>query len=699
MNSRGKDQPVVGRWIPLPLLLGALLLGIPAFPSALEMAVSGDRQEGRIAHSLSEPYGVVVTDSLGRPVEGLSAMFRIEGPSSGAKLTTTETTTDAQGSASTYLVLGKEMGDYNVRALLRGPSGEILEHVFRSTAVDWRKLIFWVLGGLGLFLFGMLHMSDALQKGAGDRMKRVLSLLTRNRFVGVGVGALVTGVIQSSSATTVMLVGFVNAGLVAFRDVVSVVMGANIGTTVTGQIIAFPIQQYALPAIAIGLAMTMMARRRAVKLWGQVILGFGILFLGLNTMTAVFEPIKNGQTFQGLFISLGRYPLLGLLAGAAVTMILQSSSATVAMTMALAATGLIDVQAAVPLVLGENIGTTITAWIASTHTSLAARRTARAHFAFNALGAAYMLAGIYLLKVDGVPIYYKLVDFFTQGHLYRASDELLFTGNTARFVANSHTIFNVFNVLVFLPLLPLLVKVAELMVPGKEEVDQARPRYLEEHLLATPAIALSQATKEIVRMAGIARDAVQHSTTAFIEGDKNLPDQVRKEEEAVDGLQHEITKYLVALSQRALDPHTAQELPVLLHTVNDLERVGDHAVNIVELAERKRDRKLAFTDKALSELEDMHQVVDEMAQATTAALENEDKDAAAEALTHEERLNKLQRNLRKNHVARMEKGKCDALSGIVFIDMVDNYEKIGDHLTNIAQAVQGGLQWDGQTPD
>lgn len=687
-----------GRIRPLGcLLLLAVLLGTPQAVGALQMEAFEDGQEGRVGCALSMPYRVVVTDSTGEPAVGLTTLFRIEGRQEGARLTTTVAQTDAQGSASTCLVLGKEMGDYTVRARVDGPGGEILEYAFGATAVDWRRVLFWIIGGLGLFLFGMQQMSEGLQKAAGDRMKLILGKLSKNRILGIGTGALVTGIIQSSSAMTVMVVGFVNAGLLSLKQAVSLVMGANIGTTVTGQIVAFPVQEYALPIIGIGVALQLFSRSRTVKLWGQVLSGLGILFLGLSTMTGAVKPLRTSQTIREFFITFSREPWQGVLAGTVVTMIVQSSSATVALTMALAGAGVIDVGGAVSLILGDNIGTTITAQIAAIGTSRPAKEAAQAHSLFNIFGVTYMLLGIYLIKVGGVPLYYRLVDALTKGSLSVSGADLMFVdGNVQRYIANAHTVFNVVNTIVFVPMMGLLVKAAQFLTPGKEE-DRAEPKYLEEHLLAQPAIALGQATKEIVRMSAKALEAVALGTRAFLDGDRKLFEEVQSRERAVDAMQHDITKYLVALSQQTLDDKTAQALPVLLHTVNDVERIGDHAVNIVELAERRRGRKLALTDKALDELKDMHRVVDEMAAATMSALEHKDKPAATEALKYEEQLNRLQRKLRKNHVARLEKGRCDVLAGIVFIDMVDNYEKIGDHLTNIAQGVQGGLRWDADT--
>ncbi|RKY68622.1 MAG: hypothetical protein DRP97_06095 [Candidatus Latescibacterota bacterium] len=663
---------------------------------ALSIYVSGGGQEGQVGRSLSRPLTLTVKDEAGQPVSGLKVRFRIEGAAKGARLTSPDAITNEEGIASTLLSLGREMGDYTVTAEVLSEDGSTERVSFTATALDWKKILFYIVGGLGLFLFGMRQMSDGLQKVAGSRMKQILGKLTANRIMGVGMGALVTGIIQSSSAMTVMTVGFVNAGLLTLAQAISVVMGANIGTTLTGQLIAFPIHKYALPIIGIGVAMHLFGKQKSTKFWGQVLLGFGILFLGLSTMTGVVKPLHHSQSFKDIFVAFSHKPWLGVLAGTILTMTVQSSSATVALTMALTAGGLIDIQGAIPLILGDNIGTTITAEIASIGTSLAAKRTARAHSLFNIIGVTYMLLGIYFLKVDGVPVYYYLVDFFTRGHLNIQPDGLTFAdGNVQRFIANAHSIFNVVNNLAFIPLFPFLVKAAKFLAPGEEKVDVSRPRFLEEHLLSQPAIALDQTKKEIVRMAGIVKSAVGDAMEAFQSGRISLIEKVENQENATDHLQTEITGYLVRLSQHVISEEGAQELPVLLHTVNDLERIGDHAINVAELTERKVEQKIPFSDEAIHELESMHSTVQEMMDWTIKALEDVDKEAAEKALMCENRLNKMEQKFRQTHVRRLSGGECGVLSSVLYVDMVYNFEKIGDHLSNIAEGVLAGLNWEG----
>ncbi len=547
-----------------------------------------------------------------------------------------------------------------------------------------KEMIFGILGGLGLFIFGMRLMSEGLQKAAGERIRQILEFLTNRPVKGILAGAGVTALIQSSSATTVMTVGLVNAGLLTLAQAISVVMGANIGTTVTAQLIAFKITQYALPAIGIGLFIHLFAKNKKVKLWGQVLLGFGLLFLGLLIMKQAFSPLQGSQQAKDFFVSFSRQPILGVIAGALITMLIQSSSATIGLTMALAAAGLIDFTGAISLVLGENIGTTVTAQIASIGTNLNARRTAMAHVMFNVIGVCYMLPLLYL------GLYQKLIAFITPG----VTLQTITPQNILRPIANAHTVFNLFNTfVVFLPLIAILERITVRLIPGEPEVVGGRPIYLEKHLLDSPPIALDQTTKEIIRMTGIAKKSISEAMCGFIEGKSLILEKVASKEDAIDNLQKEITQYLVKISQRDLSEEESGRLPVLMHTVNDVERIGDHAENIAELAQRKIDEKLPFSNDAISEIKMFYVKIEKMIDLVIEGLSSGDVKKGEEALKIEEEINNLQFKLRQNHIERLNKGKCFILSGIIFLDIIANLEKIGDHLTNIAEAVCGSLRW------
>ena len=542
-----------------------------------------------------------------------------------------------------------------------------------------KEIIFGIIGGLGLFLFGMKLLSEGFQKLAGTKLRQILKFLTDKALVGVVTGAIVTGIIQSSSATTVMVVGFVNAGLLALRQAISVIMGANIGTTITAQIIAFKIDQYALPAIGLGFALSVLAKKKTWRFWGQVLLGFGVLFLGLFIMKEILGPLKENPLIRQALVNFSANPLLGILAGAIITAIIQSSSATVGLIMAMAFNGLLTFPAAIALMLGADIGTTVTAQIASIGTNLTARRAAWAHTLLNVLGVSYMLIFVY----NGW--FARFIEFITPGDV---------NANIMRHIANAHVAFKFVNAAVFLPFTGLLEKVCCWVVPGEIEELPAEPKFLERHLLNTPSVALDQATKELVRMTAVAQDAVSCAMKGFFNQDRRLLGKVSRQEEAVDNLQKEITQYLVEISQRSLTPGESEKLPTLLHSVNDIERIGDHAENLQELAERAVEEKLPFSQQALKEIHLVYDEVNSMIDDVRRALQDDNREHAQKALAREKTLNRLQLELRQNHIQRLSEGKCFVLSGIIFLDFINNLEKIGDHLTNVAQAVMGSFQWD-----
>jgi phosphate:Na+ symporter len=552
-------------------------------------------------------------------------------------------------------------------------------------------MIFGTIGGLGLFLFGMVLMSEGLKRAAGPKLKSILESMTKKSITAFLVGAGVTAVIQSSSATTVMVVGLINAGLLTLKQAIGVIIGANVGTTATSWLVSISglkflyISMYALPAVGLGFLLYIGGRTRITKSVGEIMLGFGILFLGIYFMKNAFEPLEKSQKVQELFVSLGSKPFLALLAGLGVTMLIQSSSASIAIVQLLAMGGAFGsnwetaLNVAIPFVLGANIGTTITAQLAALQANRNAKRAAWAHTMFNVLGSA---------------IAYPFVHMGWYSNMVLAVAPWELKGETvAASIAIGHSMFNILNSLVFLPLSPILVKVAIWLVPIRPSEVAMRPVVLEKHLLNTPEIALAQAKREIVHMAKTAKRAFREAIDGIIENDRKKLGSVMEIEDFIDSLQFEITSYLSALSSKTLSDEVSIELPVLLHAVNDLERIGDHAVNIVEIAQRKIEQKLNFSNSALSEANELRKQADQMFDDIIAALENNDTKAANAALTIEKRLNEMQVELRRSHVQRMSGGLCSAEAGLIFIDLVDNVEKIGDHLTNIAQAAIGGLQW------
>ena len=559
-----------------------------------------------------------------------------------------------------------------------------------------QDMLFGTVGGLGLFLFGMGLLSDGLKRVAGGRLRRLLGMVTKWPALALLVGAAVTCLIQSSSGTTVMTVGLVSAGLLTLRQAISVVLGANIGTTFTAWLVGLAaglkvlkITAYALPAVAVGLAMQVLSKRQQAKHLGQIIIGFGILFLGIYFMKEAFAPVQDSARLKAVLVTIGDQPILAVLAGTGITMLLQSSSASIAMIQVLALTGAFGtgdwehtLRIAIPFILGDNIGTTITAQVAALRANVAGRRAAMAHTLFNVAGVAIVLPLVYAGWFD---------------RLVRMVTPIALNGQTiAVHIAVAHSTFNVAWAAIMLPLVGVLEKIVVRLTPVRAGEVEMRPVALERHLLLTPPLAMDQASGEIVRMAGAAREALNDALAAVRDDDRRGIARVLETEDAVDDFQTEITRYLVELSQRDLSPEMAGKLPVLLHTVNDLERVADHAVNISEIATRKIDQRESFSPQAAGEIAAMRDELAKMFDDVLAAIADEDTAAAQRALTHESQLNRMQMDFRRSHVERLGRRDCSPIAGLIFVDLVDNMEKIGDHLTNIAQGVIGGLQWNGK---
>jgi phosphate:Na+ symporter len=552
-----------------------------------------------------------------------------------------------------------------------------------------RDMVFGIIGGLGLFLFGMVTMSEGLKRIAGQKLKKILESMTSTPFKAFLVGTVVTAVIQASGATTVMAIGLVNAGMLTLRQAIGVIIGSNVGTTATAWLVSIAglgdITLYSLPVVGVGFLLHIGGRTRKLKGIGEVLLGLGILFLGIGFMKDAFYPFKDSPRVHELFVTLADRPLLAILLGIVFTILLQSSSAFIGIVQLLAMQEAFGtnweaaLNVSIPFILGSNIGTTITAQIAAIQANRNSKRAAWSHTMFNVLGS-----------VIAYP-------FFILGW-YRAFVDMLCPwelGPTtiAWSIAVAHSAFNIINSGIFLTFIGLLEKLVNTIVPRIPSEIAMAPVVLEKHLLNTPEIAMEQAKREIVRMAKTAKKAFTQSIDGIIENDRKKLGSVKEIEDFIDSLQFEITSYLSALSSRPLGDGISVRLPVLLHAVNDLERIGDHAINIVEIAERKIEQKISFSNQAMAEAEKLREEGEQMFDDVISALETGDTKAAQAALVIEKRLNKAQVDFRRSHVQRMTEGVCTPETGLIFIDLVDNVEKIGDHLTNIAQAAIGGLQW------
>jgi phosphate:Na+ symporter len=535
--------------------------------------------------------------------------------------------------------------------------------------MDWQDLIFKFIGGLGIFLFGIKYMSEGLQKTAGDKLRRLLETYTSNPIMGVLVGIIVTILIATSTGTTVMAIGLVNAGLMTLRQAIGVILGANIGTTMTAFIVGIKIENYAMPIIAVGAFFLFFVKRKMYQYIGQVIFGFGMLFLGIKTMGGGLKPLREVQAFQDFTVELSSNPILGVIVGTVFTMIVQSSSGTIGILQALADEGLIPLKAALPVLFGDNIGTTITAVLASIGASIAARRAAAVHVIFNVIGT--------ILFVIALPLVYAIVAWL---------GDLTDVGIRMQ-IAYAHGFFNVTNTILFLPFVTLLAVLVTKIIPGEIKELEFGPKYLDPLLLTNPSVGLGQAQHEIIRMGEFARESLNDAANYFFTKDEKIGNLALQKEEIINDLDKKITEYLVKIQQSSLNAQESGKVSILMQAINDIERIGDHAENIVELAEFSITQKVDFSEDALAELKQMIDVTDQTISKALDALDHDNKELAKEVLEHESELDRMERDYRKSHINRLNNNLCTGSSGSVFLDILSNLERMGDHSKNIAQYV------------
>ena len=536
-------------------------------------------------------------------------------------------------------------------------------------------------GGLALFLFGMTEMSDNLQAVAGAEMRRILKKITDKPWKGVLVGLGVTGLIQSSSATTVMLIGLVNAGIMTLQQAVGVVMGANIGTTVTAQLLAFNIGKFAYGIIIVGVVLLFLKKSRAMEKWSGIVLGFGLLFIGLNVMSSAVEPLKNSQMARDLMTNVAGNPFLGILTGMLFTMIIQSSSASIGITMVLASTGLITYEGALYLVFGDNIGTTVTAWLAGMGANYTAKRVAFVHTLFNVFGT--VIFGI--LTYLG---YYKVfINAITPGNVYLGE-------NMARHVANSHTCFNVLNTLIFLPFAGVLAHLATKAIPKSKEdtLSLGEPKHLDYRLLGDSELAVDQSLKEMREMLRLVRRAVTLSYEAYNEKNYRKQAKVPVIESAIDSLQKEITLYLVSLNERCNSDNVIRKIPSLLHTVNDIEKLGDYALELNNILNTQiMGQRNSLSDNLQRMVADLQGKMMFMLDLSIEYMESLKVDFVFKIIEIEGRINEQHFNLRQEILLGIQEGNCDPSGGLNTIDFIDTVEIFADKMKNLVKAGSHGF--------
>ncbi|GAB6905126.1 Na / Phosphate-cotransporter family protein [Desulfosarcina cetonica] len=545
------------------------------------------------------------------------------------------------------------------------------------------------LGGLGLFLLGMKTMTEGLQMSAGKRIKAILSAVSSNRVLGCLTGTVVTAMVQSSSATTVMLIGFVTAGLMTLQQAVGMILGANIGTTVTAQLIAFKLESLALPAIAVGVVLKYFTQQKKTRYIGDVILGFGILFYGMTVMKNGLAPIKSDPNFMNFFTRFDPSSLHGLLlcvvVGAGLTIMVQSSSATIGLTMTLASQGLLAFPGAMALVLGENIGTTITAELATIGSNnINAHRAARAHTMFNVIGVTLM--------VSVFPLFVKLVEKMSLMLGAGPVDEMVGGDlvNMARYIANGHTLFNVINASFFLLILPWLIKVAILLSPKEEdEIDYYRLPNFGDRLIDTPIAAIVETRSEILRMAETANYTFRKTVKRLRDRDYKKLAKWRKVENHLDDMQREILAYLTRIYQSDVSESEAKEVSSLMRMTNNIERIGDSVENIAQSIEDMIENNLTFTDSAMVNLEQLVTAVAEFMNLLTSAMRQRPANFMKQADRLENTIDALREQFREEHIQRLRSCECGIDQGLVYVSLLTNLEKIGDYCFNIAEAVAG----------
>ena len=542
------------------------------------------------------------------------------------------------------------------------------------------NILFGLFGGLALFLFGMEMMSDGLQKAAGERMKYILGLLTKNPVMGVLAGALTTAVLQSSSATTVMVIGFVSAGLMNLPQAISIIMGANIGTTITAQIIAFKISDYIYPIVFIGFLTAFVAKKEVVKYIGNTIFGFGILFIGIEIMGNTMKPLASSQIFLDLIGKVADIPILGLLLGVVITVIVQSSSAVIAVLQNFASqagpdgvSSILGLSGAIPILLGSNIGTTITALLACIGQTRNAKRTAAAHTVFNITGS--------ILFMFIISWFAKLVIWISP-----AGEEV---DVISRQIANAHTVFNVVNTIIWIPLIWLMVKIVMWILPDKRgEEEDARAQFLDVNVMNQPVVALHLVSEEIINYANRLGELLADTKKAMLEGGQENINRAGHMAKRVSHIHEDINNYLIGLfSSGNMNEEQAAHTTEIMYIVEDLERIGRCMKELLENADEKDRKEFKFSKKAMAEIEESFEIITVMYLESVNLIRYGDKAVVPDVEQNLKRIAKLEKNVRKNHKKRIKEGKCRPEFTTIFANIFHNMEKIGENCSNIMESV------------
>ena len=545
-----------------------------------------------------------------------------------------------------------------------------------SREIEGLKMSFGTIltmaGGLGLFLFGMELMSDSIEKVAGARLRRILEIFTTNRFMGMIVGIIFTGIIQSSSACTVMVVSFVNSGLMNLYQAAGVILGANIGTTITSQLVSFNLSKIAPLILLEGEVVMVFTKKEKVRKVAEVVVGFGILFVGLSTMSQAMANMKNEPQVVNLLMSL-KNPFLATLMGFALTAIIQSSSVTVSIVLLLANQDLLPLPITLYIILGCNIGACATAMLASMTGKKDAKRAALIHLLFNIIGTVIIYIALFVAGDQIVELIKSI------------------SADNGRFVANAHTLIKIAQVIMLFPFTGWLVKMTYLIVPGEDQKvgyrESYQLKYIGDKVVFNPATAVVEVIKELERMASLAEENLNRAMNALITLDEEDIEEVYEVEKNINFLNHAITDYLVKINQTTLPIEDLNSLGALFHVVNDIERIGDHAENVADAARQRKEEGVSISKEAQKELGDMLEMVNKIIRYAVEMFAKSDESHMQEIVTLEDQVDEKERELQKKHVERLTKGECSPEAGMIFSDIVSGLERVADHATNIAFAI------------
>ena len=534
--------------------------------------------------------------------------------------------------------------------------------------INYQQMAFGFLGGLGLFLFCIKYMGDGLQMAAGDRLRFILDKYTTSPFLGVLVGIFVTALIQSSSGTSVITIGLVGAGLLTLRQAIGIIMGANIGTTITTFIIGFNITHYALPILFLGAACLFFVRHNFINNLGRILFGFGGIFFALTLMSGAMEPLKYLPAFTELTVKLSHQPILGVFIGTIITMLVQASSATISILQNVYQENLITLKAALPVLFGDNIGTTITAIIAVIGANTSAKRLALSHTMFNVIGTA-----IFLVLLSPFSIFVEKMAQIL--HL-----------NPKVTIAFAHGSFNVMTTILLFPFIGVLEYIVVKVIKEKDEDKvEHKPKYLDSALISAPSIALGQVKQEMLSMISITLKSLERSVKFFHDHDEKDAERVEKSEDAINNIDQEITKYLTTLSQEHITEKDGEEISMYLDMCRDVERIGDHAIGIVRDVRYEIKKKVVFTDVAHQEIEKLFRISKRIIETAEEALKNDDTEKAFAVVDLHNKLYAKEKEVRKAHIKRVSKQQCDVKAGLYYIDVVSHFTRIGDHARNLVE--------------